>query len=203
MTPLLRLGLTGGIGSGKSTVARMLAERGAAVIDADAISRQLTAPGGQAMAAIAQTFGADFVRHDGALDRDKMRARVYSDSTARERLEAIIHPLVGQETRRQAVAAQTQRVPCLVFDIPLLVESGHWRQKLDHVLVIDCPPEIQIERVMTRSAMTRVEVERILATQAGREQRLRAADTVLFNANLSLAQLASQVLHMAQRFGLS
>lgn len=203
MAPLVRLGLTGGIGSGKSTVATMLADRGAAVIDADAISRQLTAPGGQAMALIEQTFGAGFVRFDGALDRDKMRTLVYTDPTARERLEAIIHPLVGHHSQAQAVAAAAQQVPCLVFDIPLLVESGHWRQKVDHILVIDCTPEVQINRVMARSAIPKEEVQRILSTQAGREQRLRAADSVIFNANQSLAQLASQVQRLSRRFGLS
>lgn len=203
MAPLVRLGLTGGIGSGKSTVATMLADRGAAVIDADAISRQLTAPGGQAMALIEQTFGAGFVRFDGALDRDKMRTLVYTDPTARERLEAIIHPLVGHHSQAQAAAAAAQQVPCLVFDIPLLVESGHWRQKVDHILVIDCTPEVQINRVMARSAIPKEEVQRILSTQAGREQRLRAADSVIFNANQSLAQLASQVQRLSRRFGLS
>lgn len=200
---MLRLGLTGGMGSGKSTVAALLQQRGAAVIDADALSRELTAPHGLAMPAIAQTFGAAYVRDDGAMDRDHMRALVYADPTARKRLEAIIHPLVGQLTQARTQAAAEQLAACLVFDIPLLVESAHWRQRLDHVLVVDCTPEVQISRVMTRNALTRDAIERILATQATREQRVSAADSVIFNVNLSLTQLAAQVEHISCRFGLS
>ncbi len=203
MLPLVRLGLTGGIGSGKSTVARLLAHRGAAVVDADAIARELTAPGGLAMPAVALTFGHDFINPDGALDRDKMRALVYADPTARQRLESIIHPLVGQETQKQASIAASEGRPCIVFDVPLLVESATWRQKVNQVLVVDCTPEVQIHRVMERSHLTRSEVEKIMASQASRERRLGAADTVIFNVGLSLAELAQEVGQIAHRFGLS
>lgn len=203
MLPLVRLGLTGGIGSGKSTVARLLAHRGAAVVDADAIARELTAPGGLAMPLVALTFGHDFINPDGALDRDKMRTLVYADPTARQRLESIIHPLVGQETQKQASIAAREGRACVVFDIPLLVESATWRQKVDHVLVVDCTPEAQISRVMARNHLTRHEVEKIMSSQAGRGRRLGAADTVICNVGLSLAELADEVRQIAHRFGLS
>lgn len=197
-----RLGLTGGMGSGKSTVAGMLAERGAAIIDADAISRQTTAAGGQAIDAIRQAFGPAFITTDGALDRDRMRALAFSDPTARRRLEQIVHPLVGLETRRQTEAALAAGCRCIVFDIPLLVESAHWRARLDQVLVVDCRPETQIERVMQRNRLRRDEVERILAQQVSRRQRLQAADHVICNEGLDLPELARLVRLLARRFGL-
>ena len=203
MVSVVRLGLTGGIGSGKSTVARLLADRGAAVVDADAIARELTAPGGLAMPSIAFTFGQDFMTSAGALDRAKMRILAYTDATARKRLESIIHPLVALETQKQAAAAANAGRPCIVFDIPLLVESPNWRQEVDHVLVVDCTPEVQISRAMARSHLTRSEVEKIIASQAGREQRLGAADTVIFNVDLSLEELADEVRQISHRFGLS
>lgn len=201
--PALRVGLTGGIGSGKSTVAGMLAECGAAIIDADAISRQTTAPGGAAVALITQTFGADFVTADGALDRDHMRALVFSDPDAKRRLEAIIHPLVGAETARQAAQAQQAGRACIVFDVPLLVESGRWRRQLDQVLVVDCSEETQISRVMARSGWTRQMVEQVMSGQASRMQRLAAADVCIDNDGaVSLAALALRVRQVAQCFGL-
>ena len=202
MRGVTRLGLTGGIGSGKSTVAGMLAERGAALIDADAISRRTTAADGQAIAAIAQTFGPEFITPEGALDRDRMRALAFSDPSARRRLEQIIHPLVGLETRHQAQAAIDSGHRCIVFDIPLLVESPHWRRLLDEVLVLDCSPVTQIERVMQRSGLGRTEVEHILASQASRGARLRAADHVICNDGLTLLELAELVRQLAPRFGL-
>lgn len=203
MLSLVRLGLTGGIGSGKSTVAQLLAQRGAAVVDADAIARELTAPGGQAMPMVAATFGQDFVTPDGALDREKMRVLIHTDPTARKRLESIIHPLVGLATQSQAASAASEGRACVVFDIPLLVESATWRQTVDHVLVVDCTPEVQINRVMARSHLTRHDVENIMSSQAGREYRLGAADTVIFNVGLSVAELADEVCQIAHRFGLS
>ena len=219
MEGALRLGLTGGIGSGKSTVARMLGERGAAVIDADAISRRVTACGGSAIAAIAAEFGSEFINTAGALDRDRMRSLVFADATARKRLEVIVHPLIGQEIEQQAITAieaaigasndarndtavNTRRI-LLIFDVPLLVESGHWRQKLDRVLVVDCPQDVQVGRVMARDGLTREAVEKIMATQATRQVRLGAADVVLFNDHLTLAQLAHKVEQIASQFGLS
>jgi dephospho-CoA kinase len=198
----LRIGLTGGIGSGKSTVARTLADCGAAIIDGDAISRALTAPGGLAVPAIAQRFGAQFINADGAMNRDLMRELAFSDPASRHQLESIIHPLVRDE-----VVAQTQRAiaagrTCLVFDVPLLVESGRWRQQVDRVLVVDCTETTQIERVTTRNKFTREAVEKIIAGQATRAQRLAAADICIFNEGLSLDVLDGMTRHLAHSFGL-
>jgi dephospho-CoA kinase len=198
---MLRVGLTGGIGSGKSTVLQMLAAAGAAVIDADAISRAATAPGGAAIDAIAQQFGRDFIAADGGLDRARMRAHAYADAQARKHLEDIIHPLVGQETARQVEAAAAGR-RCVVFDIPLLVESGRWRSRVDRVLVIDCEPETQVARVVARSGLQPVEVRAIIAAQASRELRLAAADIVICNEGLQLDQLKLEVDGVAHSFGL-
>jgi dephospho-CoA kinase len=198
----LRVGLTGGIGSGKSTVLAMLAELGAAVIDADAISRGTTAAGGGAIAAIAQRFGADFITPEGALDRERMRAHVYADPQARKELEDIIHPLVGQESARQVEAALAAEARCIVFDIPLLVESGRWRQQLDRVLVVDCLPKTQVARVVQRSGLAPEAVRAIMDAQATRDQRLAAADIVICNEGLSMEQLAVQVKEVARGLGL-
>ncbi|MEO7129732.1 MAG: dephospho-CoA kinase, partial [Rhodoferax sp.] len=131
MSAVTRLGLTGGIGSGKSTVAQMLGDLGAAVIDADAIARSVAQPGGAAIGPIATEFGSAFITPEGALDRERMRELAFADAGAKRRLEAIIHPLVGQETQRQVDTAMQQGHRCIVFDIPLLVESRRWRQNLD------------------------------------------------------------------------
>ncbi len=203
MTAILRVGLTGGIGSGKSTVARILADCGARIIDADAISRGLTAAGGQAIPVIAQTFGASFIGADGAMNRDQMRNLVYSDVVARSKLEAIIHPIVRNIIQLQAHQALIDNCLVVVYDVPLLVESLDWRQRLDQLLVVDTTPEIQTSRVMARSGMTAVQVEKIIASQASRQHRLHAADTVICNTTLSLRQLASEVQFLARRFGLS
>ena len=199
----LRLGLTGGIGSGKSTVALLLAEAGAAVVDADAIARACTAPCGLAMPTIADIFGPDFVTSAGALDREKMRQLIYNEPSARKRLESIIHPLVKSEIESQTAQASHAGHRCIVFDIPLLVESGTWREHLEHVLVVDCTPEMQIERVVARNQWTRAEVEKVMVSQATRKIRLGAADTVLFNDTLSLSELAAEVNQIMPRFGLS
>ena len=200
---MVRLGLTGGIGSGKTTVAGFFLAHGATLIDADAISRQATAAGGLAIPAIADSFGADYITPEGALDRVRMRQASFSDAQARSRLEAIIHPLVGQESARLEAESSASGARCIVFDIPLLVESRRWRQRVDQVLVVDCPQAAQIERVMARSALTRDEVDKIIASQAPRRERLRAADIVLFNAGISLEQVAAYVGQLAVRFGLS
>lgn len=199
---LLRVGLTGGIGSGKSTVLQMMAALGASVIDADAISRSVTALGGAAIAEIARQFGGHFIGADGALDRPAIRDHVYADPAARQRLEAIIHPLVGAESARQVQAALAAGSRCLVFDIPLLVESGRWRQQVDQVMVVDCAPATQIARVVARSALTAQQVEAIIAAQAPRQQRLAAADVVICNEDITLLQLQAEVARAAQRFGL-
>lgn len=203
MRGIFRLGLTGGIGSGKSTVASLLAQLGAAVLDADAISRAVTAPHGLAMAPIRSAFGAEFITPDGALDRERMRSLVFTEPDAKHRLEAIIHPLVGQETVRLANVAQDSGHNCLVFDVPLLVESGRWRQQVDQVLVVDCLPETQISRVMARNPLSREAVLAIMAAQANRAQRLQAADVVIFNDRSSLDDLALEVRSLAPGFGLS
>jgi dephospho-CoA kinase len=197
-----RIGLTGGIGSGKSTVLQMFADRGAAVIDADAISRATTAPGGAAIPAIAQQFGADFIAPDGALDRDRMREHAYADPQARRALESIIHPLVAAESARRVEAAIGAGVPCIVFDIPLLVESGRWRQQVDKVVVVDCAPQTQVARVVARSGLAPEAVRAIMAAQATREQRLAAADIVICNEQLTLQRLRDIVEQVARSFGL-
>ena len=203
MSAVIRLGLTGGIGSGKSTVAQMLASLGAAIIDADVNARAVTAPGGSAIPAIAAEFGAAFITPEGAMDRDAMRALAYADGSAKKRLETIIHPLVGREAARQAQAAIQAGHRCIVFDIPLLVESGRWRQQVDRILVVDCTPPTQISRVVARSGLTQDAVAKIIAAQASREQRLAAADIVIFNDGLSLEGLEAQVKQVARSFGLS
>lgn len=198
----IRLGLTGGIGSGKSTVAGILASRGAALIDADALSRATTAPGGAAMREIRVTFGAGVVCADGSLDRDQMRNLVYADPSAKVRLENIVHPLVGQAIARHAQSAETSGATCIVFDIPLLVESGRWRASLEHILVIDCSEETQINRVQVRNGLTTGEVKRILANQAPRSVRLSAADLVLFNDGICMDELKLIVHEIGAQFGL-
>lgn len=198
----LRIGLTGGIGSGKSTVLQMLAQLGAAVIDADAISRATTASGGAAIAAITQRFGSEFITPEGALDRARMRERAYADPQARRQLEDIIHPLVGAESARLVQAALAAGVPCIVFDIPLLVESARWRSQVDKVLVVDCSAETQVERVVVRSGLEPDAVRSIMAAQATREQRLAAADIVICNEQLTLDQLRDNVVQVARSFGL-
>lgn len=198
----VRIGLTGGIGSGKSTVLAMLQQHGAAAIDADAISRATTAAGGVALPAIAQRFGPEFIGPDGALDRALMRERAYSHPESRKELEQIIHPLVGEEIARQVEAALAAGRRCIVFDIPLLVESGRWRAQLDRVLVVDCEPQTQIARVMARSGLPAEEVRAIIAAQAPRSLRLAAADLVICNEALTLGDLAHEVEQAAHAFGL-
>lgn len=186
----LRLGLTGGIGSGKSTVGHMLVQLGATLVDADAISRSLTLPGGAAIDAIRDEFGPDFIDATGAMDRKRMREAVFADVAVRHRLEAILHPLIGSLSARQAELATTE---VIVFDIPLLVEGGRWKGRLDRIMVVDCPVETQIARVMSRSGWTREAVERVIAQQATRERRLACADVVIYNDSVTLEQLQADV----------
>lgn len=193
----LRIGLTGGIGSGKSTVGQILQTLGAAVIDADAIARRVTLVDGLAIPAIEQAFGAEFITPEGALDRDRMRAHVFKNPQAKRTLEAIIHPLVSHETQHQAQHAVTLGHQTLVFDVPLLVESGtRWRANVDRVLVVDCTTETQIRRVMARNGWTSDTVQRIIETQASRAQKLAAADWVIYNDTLSLDELRSKVINL-------
>ncbi len=185
-----RIGLTGGIGSGKSTVAAMLAELGATLIDTDAIARHLTLPGGQAIEALRIQFGDTFIDASGALDRARMRELVFSDPSAKSRLQDILHPMIGVESERQALAAPGQAV---VFDVPLLVESRRWRRLVDRVLVIDCHEDTQIQRVISRSGWTPDTVMSIMRQQAGRPTRRAAADAVIWNDGLGLPALGDQV----------
>lgn len=185
------VGLTGGIGSGKSAVADLFAAQGARIIDADVIAHALTAPQGAAMPAIRAAFGAAMVTPQGALDRAAMRARVFAKPQERQRLEAILHPLIRAETDRQ-IAASVGLAPYVVLVIPLLVESGTYRGRVDRVAVVDCPEATQISRVMTRNGLSQREVERIMQTQATRDQRLAVADDLIDNGG-GLAALAPQV----------
>ena len=199
----LRLGLTGGIGSGKSTVASILARAGAAVMDADAISRSLTQAAGRAIPAILAEFGETLIGPDGAMDREAMRALVFSNPSSKRQLEAIVHPLVGQVLQEQSNAAVAAGHACLVYDVPLLVESGdRWRRQVDWVCVVDCEVETQIQRVMARNQLGRADVERIISQQASRQQRLACADAVIFNEGIDLAHLERLVHEMMTRFGL-
>ena len=189
--PPLRIGLTGGIGSGKSTVARLLAGHGAKVVDTDAISRVLTQAGGAAMPALREAFGDGVIGPDGGLDRDQMRRLAFADGTARSKLEAILHPMISAEAQREATAATDAAV--IVFDIPLLVESGHWRDSVHRVLVVDCSASTQVERVMARSGWTADSVKAVMAAQATRERRNSIAHDVVVNDGISQADLARRV----------
>jgi dephospho-CoA kinase len=184
------IGLTGGIGSGKSTVARCLVEMGALLVDSDAIARELTAPGGAALPALAAEFGADLINAEGALDREQMRALAFGDGAAKLRLEAVLHPMIGEETQRRAATAGGR---CVVFDVPLLTESRQWRTRVERVLVVDCREVTQIERVMQRSGWSADAVQRVIDLQATRARRRAIADAVIFNDGLSLLQLKQQV----------
>lgn len=201
-TPTVRIAITGGIGSGKSTAATLLVNSGATLIDADALSHELTARGGAAIAPIVEQFGGSILTQDGALDRSAMRARVFADPQARRTLEHIIHPLVRQLASERGRDAELAGSSCVLFDIPLLAESEGWRQRVDRVLVVDCDHVVQIERVMNRSQLARTTVEAIIAAQATRHQRLRCADFVIDNTRISMKQLALEVKHLASYLGL-
>lgn len=183
------VGLTGGIGCGKSTVADMFAAHGASVIDTDLIAHSLTAPHGAAMPAIVAGFGPEFATPEGALDRAKMRALVFSDPAARQRLEAILHPLIRDATNAEAAVADG---PYLIFVVPLLLESGTWPGQVERVLAIDCPENIQISRVMARNGLQEEQVKAIMAAQVTREARLAGADDVISNDD-GIEALAPQV----------
>jgi dephospho-CoA kinase len=198
----IRLGLTGGIGSGKSTVARLLAQQGATVVDADAISRGTTAAGGSAMPDIVAQFGAGFADSSGALDRERMRELVFNAPSAKARLEKLVLPRVAAEIEQQVRTATTAGVRCIVLDLPLLVESGRWRPQLDRILVIDCDAETQIQRVMARSQLSREVIEKIMASQAPRATRLSAADLVLCNSHLNLDELSALTRQIGLQLGL-
>jgi dephospho-CoA kinase len=186
-----RIGLTGGIGSGKSTVAGLLVAQGAVLVDTDAIARSIAQAGGIAIPALEAAFGRSVIAPDGGLDRAAMRQIVFADADAKLRLESILHPLIGTETQRQAVAAGEDAV--VVFDVPLLVESGRWRAIVDRVLVVDATEATQLERVIARSGWTPEAVDAVIAQQAPRRARRAAADAVIFNESLTLAELETEV----------
>jgi len=195
-----RLGVTGGIGSGKSTVIGMLAGFGAAVVDTDAIAHELTGAGGGAMPAIVAAFGSAMAAADGGLDRPRMRAAVFADAAARRRLEDLLHPRI-LERALDLARARAATAPLVVFDVPLLVEAQRFRQELalDRVLVIDCPPERQIAHAVARGGMDAATVAAVIAAQAGRADRLALADDVLVNAG-SRPALAARVARLWSRY---
>jgi dephospho-CoA kinase len=172
--------MTGGIGSGKSAVADLFAELGAAIVDTDAIAHGLTAPGGAAIQAITQEFGTQYIGSDGAVDRRRMRELVFRDPAAKARLEAILHPRIRQQAGAEATTA-LQRAPYVIFVVPLLVESGSWRSRIDRLLVIDCPEATQLARVCGHRGLEANLVRGIIAQQASRQQRLDCADDVVVN----------------------
>lgn len=198
------IGLTGGIGSGKSTVSHWLAQAGVVVLDADAIAHTLTGAHGAAMPAIVAQFGAHMLDANGALNRAAMRALVFQQPQARQALEAIIHPLVQAHIQQQAdLACAQQPAPVLIYDIPLLAESSYWQQRMQHIVVVDCDEDTQVRRVMQRSQISAEQVRAIMAQQASRAQRLALADTVIHNgADTTLHALYAQVRQWAQPFGL-
>jgi dephospho-CoA kinase len=190
MRPVRSIGLTGGIGSGKSTVAAQLVACGAVLVDTDAIARELTAPGGAALPALAAAFGDGIVGADGALDRARMRSLAFADGAAKARLEAILHPMIAAEAEARAARAGARTV---VFDVPLLTESARWRARVERVLVIDCDEDLQVARVMKRSGWGEAAVRAVIAQQASRAARRAAADAVIFNQDLGLDTLAGEV----------
>jgi dephospho-CoA kinase len=196
----MKIGLTGGIGSGKSTVAGFWQAVGASLIDTDALARQLSGPAGAAMPAIAQAFGPALLASDGGLDRAAMRQLAFSEPAAKRRLEAILHPLIGAQARQQADAALQAGVALIVFDVPLLVESGHWRARVDRVLLVDCMEQTQINRVSARPGWTPDAAAAVLAAQASRAQRRACADAIIYNEGLSLEALKAQVLTLAAQW---
>jgi dephospho-CoA kinase len=194
--PMLAVGLTGGIGCGKTTVADLFAERGASVIDTDQIAHQLTAPGGVAIEAIRTEFGAEFVLPSGAMDRAKMRELVFAKPSAKEQLEAILHPLIRAATETAAARATGSYV---IFVVPLLIESGAWRERVSRIVVIDCPEALQIERVMRRNGLSEPQVRAIMAAQVSRDVRLAAADDVIVNDG-DVAALIPQIERLHAEF---
>ena len=195
----IRVGLTGGIGSGKSTVAGLLRDQGVPVIDADAISRSVTAVGGVALPAIRERFGPSSIGADGAMDRAHMRERVFQNPLERQALEAIVHPWVRQIINEQAQACTAAWV---VLDLPLLCESEHWREQVRWVWVVDCEETTQVQRVMARSGWSSEQVLAVMRQQCTRQQRLAIAHAVIANEGIDLAELARSVQQVVRQFGL-
>ena len=190
------VGLTGGIGSGKSAAADAFAALGVSVVDTDAIAHELTAPGGVAMPGLVAAFGAEVAAVDGALDRARMRRLVFADPAARERLEAILHPLIRTLSAERCRLALS---PYVILAVPLLVESGTYRERCDRIVAVDCPEGLQISRVMARNGLAEAEVRAIMATQASRGERLAVADDVITNDH-DLANLEKQVGELHRKY---
>lgn len=199
---VIQVGLTGGIGSGKSTVALTLVAIGAGVIDADDLSRKSTSVGGQAIEAIRRQFGSRAIDSNGAMNRAFMRGHIFADPIAKLQLEAIVHPIVAAGIRSAQAFASSVGTKVLVLDIPLLVESPLWRSQLDYVIVVDCSQDTQIARVSARSGWAQEQVQAVIKVQASRKQRLAAADIVVHNQDISLTQLATEVREIGHEFGL-
>ncbi len=190
------IGLTGGIGSGKSAAAQVFEKLGISVIDTDAIAHALTAPGGAAIAQIRAAFGPDYITAEGALARPRMRELVFADAARKRQLESILHPMIRAQTSELARAARSSYV---ILMVPLLVESGNYRQRCQRILVVDCPEELQLARVTARSGLAAEQVRAIMANQVTREARLAAADDVIDNSQ-DLAQLSRQVEALHARY---
>lgn len=195
----LVIGLTGGIGSGKSTVADLFAECGVSVVDTDIIAHELTAHQGAAMPAIEAAFGTSVIGADGSLDRTAMRRLAFSDPHAKKILEAILHPMIRSESSMRCRRPGQTHTPYTLLVVPLLIESGSYRDQVNRVLVVDCYEEIQIARVMARSGLSSTEVRDIMATQLSRTKRLAAADDIVTNNN-GLEELPSQIGVLHQRY---
>jgi dephospho-CoA kinase len=190
------VGLTGGIGSGKSAAAEAFARLGATVVDSDAIAHELTRPGGAAMPDIKRLFGSAFIDAAGAMNRERMRELAFSDPGQRQRLETLLHPMIRAESARRIAAAAG---PYVLLVVPLLVESPGYRERAERVLVVDCPEELQVARVRQRSGLPEVEIQRIIASQIQREKRLAAADDVIDNSG-DIAALQQQVLKLHKTY---
>ncbi len=193
---MLAIGLTGGIGCGKSAAAEIFAQFGAAVIDTDQIARQLTETGRPALLAIGEQFGADYLLPDGSLDRPRLRRRVFADTDAKKKLEHILHPLIKEEVRKRLADVQA---PYVVIVVPLLLETGNYGDLTQRVLVVDCSEAQQVARVMARSNLTAEEVRAIMAAQINRAERLRRADDLCKNHG-DLSALQNQVLQLHQKY---
>ena len=190
------VGLTGGIGSGKSAVSARFAALGAAIVDTDVIAHALTAPGGAAIAAIRARFGAGVIAADGSLDRGSMRALAFADPDARRQLEAILHPMIRAESECQCAAATA---PYVILAVPLLIESGTYRERCQRICVVDCPEHLQVARVNARSGLTEDQIRAIMAAQVTRQQRLAAADDIIDNVG-TLAALHAQVDRLHRQY---
>ena len=196
---MFSVGLTGGVGSGKSTIAAMLSAHWAGIVDADAISHELTRAGGAAVEPLRASFGAQAIAPDGSLDRATMRSVAFSDPAARTRLEAVLHPMIRNAMRERAAVLGAGGCPYVIFVVPLLVETGSWRVSVDRVLLIDCSEATQIDRVCARPGMNESAVRQIMQAQAGRQQRLAVADDVLMN-EAPLAEIEGKVARLHQQY---